>query len=104
MLREYGKRRYVPAACPQCGQGSRVLTTRDDPFISLLRAYAVGWGPVLHKTQWGPRWFGYCGWCVMQANITARSQFWDAVVTTKEFRSGFQISIPFGGSRTGILA
>jgi hypothetical protein len=70
-MREYGKRKYVPASCPECGV-SRVdlATPRGRTLSDYLHLMHGTFHAILRKNDWGLwRWYGHCARCAFNASV-----------------------------------
>ncbi len=93
----YGKRNYVPAVCPQCGEGQHLAT--EMTLAALLDA-RLSWRPVLGRHpspafSRQPWWYGHCGKCAIFDSLGASSELWKHL-RARAKQAGKSLRIPFG--------
>lgn len=71
-MKRYGRKAWVPKACPDCGKETEILNDKSD-ISALFQAHYCGWNAVLIRDEFWkvPQWFGICGSCAIRSAIYA---------------------------------
>lgn len=91
----YGKRRYVPAECPACGD--KLAAWDGDTFANLLSIHYGRWHVefVKYDPVWKvPQWYGSCGKCLMREAFSETNSFLLRIPKDKTWEGG-SYAIPF---------
>lgn len=102
-MREYGKRKYVPERCPDCGSLAYVPTAGKELTLSdFLKVCYTSYKALLRKNSWGIwRWFGYCPACALSEELGRDMHMWRNLVKSSEGVRELRYTLRTSYSRDG---